>query len=65
MSIGHVVQAKAGLKHPERLYIKLKNKSVYVYNYKMSEQQRDDFYQSMADQNHAVTVHLKHWKKVS
>lgn len=58
MSQGHVVQLSQGLNHPERLYVKLKNNAVWVYEKPLTVGQILCIKQGI--ENRHGKVHLRH-----
>lgn len=62
MSQGIAIRARPGIKHPERLYILLKNRAVYVYPRPLAVEKQQQLVQEIGKKG--KQVQLKYWKKV-
>ena len=56
MSIGHVVRIKRGVTHPNRTYVVLKNKSVWLLKRSLTSVQLDMFYKALEEGR--IKIHL-------
>ena len=62
MSVGIVVDQKRGRIHSDRLYIKLKNGSIYCHKTRMSPQAQSKLLVALEAKGRRVA--LKHWQRV-